>query len=104
MGRLAEALIVVLGDVRVRPDVVDDALRISREHVARSRAEPGCLSHDVLVDPGDRARLVFVERWADRAALDAHFADPESIGFATALGEMASERPHMQILPIEPRD
>ncbi|MEM8708713.1 MAG: putative quinol monooxygenase [Actinomycetota bacterium] len=104
MGRLAEALIVVLGDVRVRPDVADDALRISREHVERSRTEPGCISHDVLVDPDEPLRLVFVERWADRTALDVHFAVPESIAFASALAEMASERPHMQILPIEPRD
>ena len=104
MGRLAEALIVVLGDVRVRPEVADDALRISREHVARSRTEPGCISHDVFVDPDEPLRLMFVERWADREALDVHFAAPESIAFATALGEMASARPHMQILPIVERD
>lgn len=97
-------MIVVLGDVRVRPEVADEALRISRDHVARSRTEPGCLSHDVLVDPDDPERLVFVERWADRAALDVHFTVPESIAFATALGEMAAEQPLMQILPIAPRD
>ena len=97
-------MIVVLGDVRVRVDAFDEALRISREHVERSRAEPGCVSHDVFVDPHETDRLMFVERWADRDALDTHFAVPESIGFARALGELASEAPHMQILPIVPRD
>ena len=97
-------MIVVLGDVNVSPDRFDDALRISRDHVERSRDEPGCISHDVLVDPHEPNRLVFVERWADREALDAHFAVAESAAFARALGEMAARRPQMQILPIVPRD
>ena len=97
-------MIVVLGDVRVQAERFDEALRISREHVERSRAEPGCISHDVFVDPHEPDRLMFVERWADRAALDVHFAVPESGDFARALGGMASEPPHMQILPIVPRD
>ena len=97
-------MIVVLGDVTIRPDRFDEALQISREHVERSRAEPGCISHDVLTDPDRPDRLVFVERWADRAALDTHFAVPASIEFAQAIGELAAERPVMQILPIVPRD
>ena len=105
MGHLAVALvIVVLGDVRLRADAADEALRLSRAHVERSRTEPGCISHDVLTDPDRPDRLVFVERWADRAALDTHFAVPASIEFAQAIGELAAERPVMQILPIVPRD
>ena len=97
-------MIVVLGDVRLRAGVADEALRISREHVERSRSEPGCISHDVLVDPNEPDRLVFVERWADRAALDVHFTVPASIEFAATLGELAAERPVIQILPIVPRN
>ena len=97
-------MIVVLGDVRLRDGTADEALRISRQHVERSRSEPGCISHDVLTDPDQPDRLVFVERWADRAALAAHFAVPASMAFARALGELAVERPVMQILPIVPRD
>lgn len=96
-------MIVVLGDVRLRDGVVDEALRISSEHVERSRAEPGCISHDVLTDLDQPDRLVFVERWDDRAALDAHFAVPASIAFARAIGELAAERPVVQILPIVDR-
>lgn len=47
--------------------------------------------------------MMFVECWADRAALDTHFAVPESIEFA-ALGEMAAEPAKVQILPIAPRN
>ena len=67
-------MIVVLGDVDVAPDNMAEALAISRAHVERSRTEPGCISHDVLTDPDHPHRLVFVERWEDRAALDRHYA------------------------------
>ena len=97
-------MIVVLGDVRLRAGVAEEALRLSRDHVERSRTEPGCLSHDVLTDPAQPGRLVFVERWADRDALDTHFAVPASIEFARAIGSLATEQPRMQILPIVPRD
>lgn len=96
-------MIVVLADVLIRPDMIDAALRISREHVTRSRTEPGCLSHDMFVDPDRSNRLMFVERWADRGTLDTHFAVPESIEFARTLGELAAEPPDMKILPIVPR-
>ena len=97
-------MIVVLAEVRLRPGTPADALRISREHVERSRVEPGCIRHDVLIDPTEPDRMMFVECWADRAALDAHFAVPESIEFARALGEMAAEPAKVQILPIAPRN
>ena len=96
-------MIVVLADLDVQPGHVDEALAISRAHVERSRTEPGCVSHDVLTDPDHPHRLVFVERWEDRAALDRHFEVPESIEFAQALGRLAASAPTMQILPIEPR-
>ena len=96
-------MIVVLGDVDVAPDNMAEALAISRAHVERSRTEPGCISHDVLTDPDHPHRLVFVERWEDRAALDRHFDVPESTAFAQALGRLAAAPPSMQILPIEPR-
>jgi quinol monooxygenase YgiN len=40
-------------------------LRISREHVHRSRKEPGCISHDVSIDAENPLRLTFFERWSD---------------------------------------
>jgi quinol monooxygenase YgiN len=42
-------------------------------------------------------RLVFVEEWADQAALAAHFAVPASRAFARALGALAVEPPRIQV-------
>lgn len=90
-------MILVIGDVVVQSGSTETALALSHTHVARSRTEPGCISHDVHVHAEDPNRIVFVERWADRAALDAHFAVPESQAFAAALTELASGRPRMDV-------
>ena len=48
-------------------------------------SEPGCLLHSVHHDVEDPNRLVFIEHWADRAALDTHFRVPASGTFVQAL-------------------
>jgi quinol monooxygenase YgiN len=90
-------MIIVTGEFIARPDTIAEAIALSLTHVHRSRLEPGCLSHDVTIDAGNPHRLLFVERWADEAALHTHFAVPDSRAFAKALGGLAVGRPSMQI-------
>ena len=91
-------MLIVTGFAEVQRERMDEALTLSREHVARSRTEPGCLEHGVYLDPNNRARLFFFERWADRAALDAHFAVPESIAFVRALSGLAAAPLKMSVM------
>src|SRR5258708_1102927 len=83
-------MIVVTGSVTARQDSFDEVRRLSLEHVHRSRDEPGCISHAVHVDCENPLRLVFLEQWADRAALLAHFAVPASHDFVRSLQSMAA--------------
>lgn len=85
-------MIIVLGDVVARDGRIAEALALSQEHVARSRAEPGCVAHAVHRDTENPNRLVFVEQWADQGALWEHFKVPASRAFAQALAALA-ERP-----------
>lgn len=71
----------ITGAITARDDTLDELRAISLAHVHRSRLEPGCLSHDVYVDAEDPLRLFFFETWLDRAAVDTHFAAPESGAF-----------------------
>jgi len=95
-------VIIVTGSVTARPETLDEVLRLSLEHVHRSRLEPGCLLHSVHRDVEDSHRLVFVEHWADRDALTAHFRVPESGAFARSLGDLAATPPTMDIYRAEP--
>jgi quinol monooxygenase YgiN len=95
-------MIIVLGRVTARPDTIDEAIRVSLEHVHRSRVEPGCLLHSVHRDVEDPMTLVFIEHWADRDALSAHFRVPASNAFVGALRVVAAEPPSMEIYDASP--
>jgi quinol monooxygenase YgiN len=90
-------MILVTGSVTAREDCLEEVLRLSLEHVQRSRKEPGCISHAVHVDCENPLRLVFIEQWADRAALSAHFAVPASRDFVRALQPLASASSTIEI-------
>ena len=95
-------MIIVTGSVKARPETRDEILRLSLEHVHRSRLEPGCLLHSVHRDVEDDDRFVFVEHWVDRDALKAHFRVPASGAFASALGQLAAEPPTLEIYDAAP--
>ncbi len=95
-------MIVVTGTIVARPGMAAEVLALSLEHVRRSRAEPGCLSHDVFVDPENPLRMFFFERWADEPALRAHFEVPASREFVRALKDLLAETTGTQIVRTEP--
>jgi len=93
-------MVIVTGRVRATPDTLDEALALAREHVERSRAEPGCLEHSVLCDVDEPSTLVFFERWADHDALATHFRVPGSVAFVEAVTELAVEAPELHIYAV----
>ena len=95
-------MIIVTGSVLTTEATFDDAVRLSLEHVRRSRTEPGCLLHSVHRDAEDPNRLVFLEQWEDEAALSRHFALPASNDFVRALTPLAAEPPDMRIYAAQP--
>jgi quinol monooxygenase YgiN len=94
-------MIVVTGTVTAKHETLDEILRVSLEHVRRSRKEPGCISHDVAVDAENPLRLMFTERWESAAVLKTHFAVPESRAMFRALQTLAAESGSMQIYEAE---
>ena len=90
-------MIVVTGSVTARQDSFDQVRKLSLEHVHRSRKEPGCISHAVHIDCENPLRLVFIEQWADKAALQAHFGVPASREFVRALQPLASAPATLEI-------
>ena len=95
-------MIIVTGSVAARPESVDEVLRLSLEHVHRSRLEPGCLLHTVHQDAEDPNRVVFLEHWTDREALVAHFQVAASGAFVQAVRDLAIDPPTLDIYDAEP--
>jgi quinol monooxygenase YgiN len=94
-------VIIITGTVQGRPDSIEELIAVSLEHVRRSRAEPGCLSHAVHRDVEDDLRLVFLERWSDADAVRTHFGMPASADFVTALAQLVAVPPTIQIYAAE---
>ena len=90
-------MILVIGHALAKADTLQAMLAISVEHVLRSRAEPGCISHEVTTDVQAPLRLTFVERWSDMPALQAHFRVDASRAFGKALAAMADGMPSIHV-------
>jgi len=95
-------MILVTGSFVAQQGRFEEALAISLEHVRRSRLEEGCIAHAVHRDAEVPNRLVFVEEWADRAALAAHFALPASRDFVKAVVALAAAPPQIRIYEATP--
>lgn len=90
-------MVIVWGSVEAAAGKLEEVLELSREHVQRSRAEPGCLQHGAYVDADQANRVVFFEQWRDLASLQAHFAVAESRHFVARLSGLAASRPEMRV-------
>lgn len=95
-------MILVVGSVQVRPGRLAEALALSTAHVQRSRAQGGCIAHDVHQDVQDPQRLVFIEQWGTPQALWTHFRVPASQEFAQALTALAQEPPSLAVYDAAP--
>ena len=90
-------MIIVTGTLHARADTLAEVLALSREHVARSRDEPGCIEHGVAIDADDPLRLVFFERWADQAAIGAHLKVPASREFGKRVASLVDQSPTLNM-------
>jgi len=90
-------MIIVTGTLHARPDTLSEVLTLSREHVTRSRAEPGCLEHGVAIDADDPMRLVFFERWADKDAIGTHLRVPASREFGKRVAGLVDQSPTLNM-------
>jgi quinol monooxygenase YgiN len=90
-------MVIVTGTLHARADALAEIMALSREHVLRSRAEPGCLEHGVAIDADDPLRLVFFERWADAQAIGAHLRLPASRAFGKAVAGLVDQPPGLSM-------
>jgi heme oxygenase (mycobilin-producing) len=57
------ATITALLDLTIKPESVAEAKGVVESVLADTRAFPGCLGVDVLVDTEDQAHLLLIEKW-----------------------------------------
>ena len=93
-------MIVVIGRVRCEPEQRERLVALLERMQEDSRREEGCIRYGFFAAVEDPHSFVAVEEWADREALDTHFAQPHLREFAAGLLEVVSERPEVAIHEI----
>lgn len=76
------------------PAVVEAA----RAGIEATRAEPGCLLYTLNRDVDRPDRLVFVEQWESRGALEAHLGSAHLQAFLAAVGDLLDAPPTVMML------
>ena len=94
--------VIVTGSAVGSAETIDELIQLALQHVHRSRAEPGCISHAVYRDLENPYRLFFFERWRDRDALNTHFSVPDSNSFVAALNELTTEPASIHLDHVAP--
>jgi autoinducer 2-degrading protein len=89
--RIEDASLTVLASFRAKPGRRDEVLDALIAMIEPSLAEDGCLAYRPYADATDPDRVVLVERWVDRAALDFHFTTPHFKDVAAKLEELLAE-------------
>ena len=69
-------MIYVIATLHIHPEKRADFLEDARTVIAHTIKEAGCESYDLTSSITQPNEFVFVERWASREALAAHFETP----------------------------
>jgi quinol monooxygenase YgiN len=94
-------VIVIVGTVRIDPDMIEVLRPAMEAMVAASRAEPGCIdyayAHDLL-EPG----LIRVsEAWTSNEALAEHFTTPHMAIWRQALTALGPLNRHLTAYEVQ---
>lgn len=84
------SIIVISGQIPVRPGQWERAQAIAQKHQEASRKEPGCLEFAFSRDLEDPNCLRFFERWQSDEALAAHLAGPAVAATNAVLPEVVA--------------
>jgi quinol monooxygenase YgiN len=93
-------LLLVIGRVQCPAERREELVAQLEEMQDNSRREEGCLRYGFFCAVEDPLSFVAVEEWADREALDRHFAQPHLHEFSRRLLELVSGTPEVAIHEI----
>lgn len=93
-------MVIFLARARVRADALDAVLAACRDIVARTQTEPGCIAYNGHQLIGDPQTIVFVEKWASRADMEAHLAAPHTQAFLAGIAAAVVAPPVMESFEV----
>jgi quinol monooxygenase YgiN len=93
--------VLVTAEFFIKPELIDDALRLLAEVLPDTRGFEGCETLETVVNLDDPGHVMLVERWRSRDAHVAYFAWRVDSGSANGLVDMMAAPPVFRY--FEPR-
>lgn len=88
--------------ITMKPDRVDEFLKIAEEDARESVKEPGNLRFEIYRQDEDPLKLVVLEMYRDQAALEAHRATPYVAAWRQAVNDCTTEYTRIFMTPFVP--
>lgn len=89
--------IVLIARLKVKAEKVEELKAAALKIVADSRNEAGNVNYDIHQSVDDETLFFWHETWADKAAIDEHFATPFFGEFFKIVEEIAAEPPQINL-------
>ena len=93
-------MVIFMAKARVRAEELQSVLAACSEMIARTPAEPGCISYNGHQLRGDPQTIVFVERWRSRADIDTHMAAAHTQAFLGLIGASVEAPPVIEMFDV----
>jgi quinol monooxygenase YgiN len=88
-------MLIVIGDATAAPGRRQDLIAAAKAVAAATREDSGCLSYGFFADIENEKRIVSIEIWQDRAALDQHMQHNHTAEFLRVAPDLVAEEPTM---------
>jgi quinol monooxygenase YgiN len=76
-------MLVIAGQIRIKPERRDDAVRLALDVARETVKEQGCRSYRFYADLEDPGLFFIFEEWDGPEALERHFTTPHMARFMT---------------------
>jgi quinol monooxygenase YgiN len=94
-------VLIVIGDATAAPGRRDDLVAAARAVASATRGDDGCLAYTFAADVEDPDRVLSVEVWRDRAALDAHLGHDHAQAFLQVAPGLVAGEPVMAFHEVD---
>jgi quinol monooxygenase YgiN len=93
-------VILVLGTIRIPTGSLDIVRPAMATMIDASRREDGCLAYTYSLDVLDNGLIHVVEKWRDRAALNAHFTTAHLMEWRQRFGQLGITDRNLRLFEI----
>lgn len=93
-------MLIAIGSATAAPGRRDELVAAAQQVAAATREDRGCLAYSFAADVEDPDRIIGVEVWADRAALDEHMGHAHTQEFLRVVPGLVAGQPVMSFYDL----